>query len=167
MPQPFPELLASLEARVQILEDTLAIHRMIVGYPAALDSGTGEAVISAWSADGVFDRGGGVEFKGAQVLAAQVETPEHHALLDAGFGHMVGPPTIAIDGNHATATCYMQMLKKDGDVFRVQRFTVNRWELEKSDGRWKFIRRTNRLLDGSIAARDLLRDAAKPLFAEG
>jgi hypothetical protein len=46
---------------------------------------------------------------------------------------------------------------RDGTSWRLERVSANRWELERADGAWRVRRRTNRLLDGDPAARELLR----------
>ena len=43
-----------------------------------------------------------------------------------------------------------------GTYRRLERVGANRWELERIDGTWQVIRRTNRLLDGTPEARCLL-----------
>ena len=48
------------------------------------------------------------------------------------------------------------MYLKDGAHWRLERVSANRWELERIDGTWQVIRRTNRLLDGTPEARRLL-----------
>lgn len=153
--------LEKLERRLDELEDVQAIHRMVVGYSFALDSGDGDAVRCAWDESGIFDRGGGITFEGAETLARQVETAEHARLLEGGLAHFVSAPSIVLDGNSARATCCNLLIERDGEGFRLKRFTINRWDLRKDAGRWIFVRRVNRLIDGAADARMLMRGASE------
>ena len=49
-----------------------------------------------------------------------------------------------------------ERLPQGRPYWRLERVSANRWELERIDGTWRVIRRTNRLLDGTPQARRLL-----------
>ena len=89
-----------------------------------------------------------------------------------GLAHFTGLPHVAIDGDAAVVTSYLQILvpQTQGDPvevpnhgssqgFRVHRMTANRWELVRTPQGWKIKHRTLRPLDGSEPARTILRRA--------
>jgi hypothetical protein len=101
-----------------------------------------------------------------------VLTPEHQAAIARGLAHFTGLPHVAIDGDTAVVTSYLQILvpQTQGEAvevpnhgsskgFRVHRMTANRWELVRTPQGWKIKRRTLRQLDGSDGARQILRQA--------
>lgn len=149
--------LAALAARVQLLEDTLAIMNIVSGYGPAVDSGSAEAVADIWTEDGVYDVDTGA-MHGHAELEAMVRSTNHQSYIHGGSAHLVGPPHIKIDGDTAVATCHSQLVLRDTEkgVNRVARITANRWEFARIDGAWKVTLRTNRLLDGRAEARDIL-----------
>jgi len=51
--------------------------------------------------------------------------------------------------------------RHEAGTFTVWRVSANHWECARIDGQWKVTRRTNRLLDGNEAARDILRTASQ------
>ena len=60
------------------------------------------------------------------------------------------------DARQCYTTSSASVYLKDGPYWRLERVSANRWELERIDGTWRVIRRTNRLLDGTPEARRLL-----------
>ena len=155
----------SLEERIQALEDKHAIHQLIMSYPLAVDSRSMDFVETAWTEDGVFDRGAldpkqhSGAFEGAYGLEAilkEVASPQLQAGREGGLCHIMTAPQIEIRGDEAAATGYTLMVVRDGDDFRLRRPTANRWDLVRSGDGWKIKRRTLRLLDGAADARELL-----------
>src|SRR5262249_25169463 len=99
---------------------------------------------------------------GRDTIASHVLSPEHQAAIAGGLAHVTGLPHVAIDGDTAVVTSYLQILvpQTQGEAvevpnhgrskgFRVHPMTANRWELG----------RTLRQLDGSEGARTILRQA--------
>ena len=81
-------------------------------------------------------------------------SPQHQAAIQGGIAHFTGLPHVAIDGDSAVVTSYLQILvpQTQGDPvevpnhgsgkgFRVHRMTANRWELVRTPQGWKFKRR--------------------------
>ena len=108
-------------------------------------------------------------------IAAVVKTPEHQAAIAGGLCHFAGLPRVALDGDTAVATSYLQIITPDRQAaprelsghgtstgYRIHRVGANRWELKRSKDGWKVTRRTLRPLDGSDDARALLRRAIAP-----
>ena len=155
--------LERLEARVRQLEDRLAIGDLIASYGPLVDAGDAAGAAALWTADGVYDVDTG-RYDGAEGLAAMVESPGHQGLIGRGCAHLTSPPHIDLDGDVATAVCHSQLVlrREDGSGFEVLRATAHRWELVRTPEGWRVRRRTARLLDGGDAARELLRQDARP-----
>jgi len=163
----------SLEDRIRAIEDRLEIYNLIASHPPSADTGGNDHIAASWVEDGVFDRGEGLSSpRGRDNIAQQVLAPEHQAAIERGLAHFTGLPHVAIDGDTAVVTSYLQILvpQTQGDPvavpnhgssrgFRVHRMTANRWELVRTAQGWKIKRRTLRQLDGSEPARKILQQA--------
>ncbi|MGW0177782.1 nuclear transport factor 2 family protein [Nocardia sp. NPDC003345] len=147
---------ASLLARVQLLEDKAAVHEVLTAYGPAVDAGDAEAVGRLWAEDAVYDIDIRV-MRGRDAITEMVRTAPHQDYIHEGCGHLLDPVHIRIDGDTAVATCHSLLLRRDPgeDAFRVWRVTANRFELVRAEGTWLIRKRTARLLDGSLAAREL------------
>jgi ketosteroid isomerase-like protein len=148
--------MAALERRVQALEDQLAICQLIATYGPAVDSESAEAVGQLWAVDGVYDPGGVSPYTGRAAVGGLVHGERHQAYLEAGCAHVLSAPQVSVGGDVAVAVNHSRVYLKDGPYWRLERVSANRWELERIDGMWLVIRRTNRLLDGTPEARRLL-----------
>jgi hypothetical protein len=163
----------SLEERIRDIEDRLEIYNIIASHPPSADTGGSEHIAASWVEDGVFDRGDGLSSpRGRASIAAQVRTPDHQAAIAHGIAHFTGLPHVAISGDTAVVTSYLQIVvpQTQGDPvevpnhgsskgFRIHRMTANRWELVRTAHGWKIKHRTLRPLDGSEPARSILRQA--------
>jgi hypothetical protein len=163
----------SLEDRLRAIEDRLEIYDLIASHPPSADTGGKDHIAASWVDDGVFDRGGNLSSpRGRDAISDQVLSPEHQAAIARGLAHFTVLPHVAIDGDSAVVTSYLQILvpQTQGDPvevpnhgsskgFRVHRMTANRWELVRTPQGWKIKRRTLRQLDGSDGARQILRQA--------
>jgi len=163
----------TLDERIRMIEDRLAIYNLIASHPPSADTGAGEFVAHVWAEDGVFDRG--AEFPrptGRAAIAVGSSNPEHHRAIEQGIAHFAGLPYVRIDGDTAVAISYLQILVPDrvGPVFdvpnhgssrgfHVHRVSANRWEFVRTEQGWKISRRTLRPLDGTAPARDILKGA--------
>ena len=163
----------SLEDRIRAIEDRLEIYNLIASHPPSADTGGKDHIAASWIEDGVFDRGEHLSSpRGRDTIADHVLTAEHQAAIAGGLAHFTGLPHVAIDGDTAVVTSYLQILvpQTQGDPvevpnhgsskgFRVHRMTANRWELVRTPQGWKIKQRTLRQLDGSEGARKILRQA--------
>jgi hypothetical protein len=163
----------TLEDRIRAIEDRLEIYNLIASHPPSADTGGSHHIAASWVEDGVFDRGEGLSSpRGREALANQVLSREHQEAIARGLAHFTGLPHVAIDGDSAIVTSYLQILvpQTQGDPvdvpnhgssrgFRVHRMTVSRWELVRTPQGWKFKHRTTRQLDGSEPARKILQQA--------
>lgn len=161
----------TLEDRIREIEDRLEIYDLIASHPPSADTGVRDHVERAWTEDGEFDRG--AEFGGAvrqHATAGGMANPEHRRAIEQGLAHFAGLPYVRITGDTAFAISYLQILVPDRvgpefDVpnhgktrgFHVHRVSANRWEFVRTDKGWKIKRRHLRALDGTEAARDILR----------
>jgi hypothetical protein len=163
----------SLERRIRAIEDRLAIYNLIASHPPSADTGAAAYAEAVYAEDGVFDRGPGLSgATGNKAIAASLKSEGHQAAIAGGLAHFTGLPHIALDGDTAVVTSYLQILtpNKTGDSievpnhgtsrgYHIHRVVTNRWELARTPDGWKIKRRTLRLVDGSEPSRELLRGA--------
>jgi hypothetical protein len=163
----------TIDERLRAIEDRLEILNLIASHPPSADTGADYYTVQVYADDGVFDRGetlpGG---KGNKEIAAGMKSPGHQAAIAGGLAHFAGLPHIAVDGDAAVVTSYLQILtpQESGEPvevpnhgasrgFRIHRVAANRWELVRTGQGWKIKRRTLRPLDGSEPARQILKRA--------
>jgi uncharacterized protein (TIGR02246 family) len=144
-----------LEVRVRALEDERAIYELMASYGPAVDSNSRVEASRLWVSDGVYDVDVG-EWRGQEEIAAMLGEDLHQSSLAAGCSHQVSVSKVAVDGDVAVATGYMQLIVRNGETFEVRRQTVQRWELVRTEAGWRIAHRTGRLIDGGPAARALL-----------
>jgi hypothetical protein len=149
------ERLAALEQRLAEMEDRMAILQLIASYGPAVDGLDREGVAALWTAGGSYDFGG-TPLQGRDKVADLIHLDSHRAYVGAGSSHLLSLPRVTVDGDRAVAVNYSQVFVKDGASWRADRTSANRWDLARTDEGWQVVKRTNRLLDGSQAARDLL-----------
>ena len=161
----------TLEARLRLIEDRLEIYNLIAGHPPSADTGASDYTASVWTEDGTFDRGD--EFAkpaGRAAIAGTGASAEHHRAIEQGIAHFAGLPYVRVSGDTAFAISYLQILVPDrvGPVFEVpnhgatqgfhvHRVSANRWEFVRTAEGWRIKSRRLRPLDGSAAAREILR----------
>lgn len=139
------ERLAALERRVSVLEDELAIHRLIVSYGFAVDTGDAAATGALFTENGLYDVDTTLVMHGRSGVESMVRGPRHQSLLP-NCAHTIGPAVVHVAGDGAVATAYSRIYKRDGDAIGLWRLSFNRFELERRDGRWQIARRITRML---------------------
>ncbi|GAA3067778.1 nuclear transport factor 2 family protein [Streptosporangium carneum] len=149
--------LAGLEERLRLIEDELAITRLVLSYGPLVDSGSADAVAAMWEPDGVYDVDELV-MNGREEIAAMVRSGAHQSWISGGCAHVVGAPHVTVTGDDAVAVCYSLMIVNgvDGSGFTVRRATANHWRLHRGPGGWTVATRTNRVLDGRSESPELL-----------
>ena len=162
----------TLEQRLRLVEDKLAIYHLIASHPPAADTGNENYYRNAFTPDGKVDLGGGKGAEGNDAIGAIVATDAHRAAIAGGLCHFAGLPRVEIDGDTAVAISYLQIVTPHRgaaavDVpghgassgFRIHRAGANRWDLVRTADGWKVKRRALRPLDGSNDGRELLTGA--------
>jgi SnoaL-like domain len=163
----------SLIQRIRAIEDRLEIYNLIAGHPPSADTGADYYAEAVYAENGVFDRGSGLSgAAGNKTIAAMLTSEAHQAAIAGGIAHFTGLPHIALDGDEAVVTSYLQILtpRKTGEAievpnhgasrgYHIHRVVTGRWELARYPKGWKIRRRTIRLVDGSEPAREILRGA--------
>src|SRR5690349_712085 len=141
----------SIESRLRAVEDRLEILNLIASHPPSADTGADYYTVEVYMEDGVFDRGENlVGAKGNKEVAAILQSPGHQAAIRGGLAHFAGLPHIAIDGDDAVVTSYLQILtpQASGEAvevpnhgaskgFRIHRVVASRWELGRTPKGWK------------------------------
>jgi SnoaL-like protein len=165
--------IGTLEQRIRAIEDRLEIYNLIASHPPSADTGADYYAEAVYTEDGVFDRGPNLSGgSGNKAIAANLKSPGHQAAIAGGLAHFTGLPYIALDGDHAVVTSYLQILtpNKSGEAievpnhgasrgYHIHRVVTNRWELVRTADGWKIKRRSLRLVDGSEPSREILRQA--------
>ena len=156
MSRDLAETVAALERRVQALEDELAIHRLIVRYGIAVDTGDADATVAVFTEDGVYDVDVG-RMEGRDAVRKMVRGERHQSMV-GHCAHQIGPAIVEVHGaDRAVATGYSRVYLETRAGTHVYRVSFNRWELVKRDGEWLIERRTTRVLGN---------DEAKGIFEE-
>lgn len=148
--------LAKLEARLQEVEDRLAIYQLLASYGPAVDSLSESVVAGLWTADGAYDAGPGSAWRGAEEVGTLVHGETHQGYVKAGCAHVISLPHITIHGDTAVATGHSRLYLHDGQHWRVERASANRWELVRTPAGWRVHDRRNRPLNGAAEPRQLL-----------
>jgi uncharacterized protein (TIGR02246 family) len=141
-PQP-----SSLEQRVQRLEDTLAIERLIDNYAATLDARDLDGYAALFAKDGVWQTGNSAHRGPAEIKAMLVGifgTPGQGFVNTEDY-HLVSNVEVElVDGDHAKARSrYLYVMRGDGGSPRP--VLAGRYEDEfvREGGQWKILRRTD------------------------
>jgi hypothetical protein len=148
--------LAALERRLQTVEDELAIHRLIVRYGLAVDTGDADRTAAVFAADGVYDADVRL-MHGRGDVADMVRSDRHQGMVGR-CAHQIGPAVVRVDGDHATAIGYSRVYLRGDDGIAIYRVSTNRWELERVGSAWLIARRVTRILG---------HDEAAGIFVEG
>ncbi|HSP96140.1 MAG TPA: nuclear transport factor 2 family protein [Candidatus Dormibacteraeota bacterium] len=148
--------LAALERRLQAVEDELAIHRLIVRYGLAVDTGDAPRTAAVFAEDGIYDADVRL-MRGRGEVEDMVRSDRHQEMVGR-CAHQIGPAVVKVDGDRAVALGYSRVYLRGEDGIDVYRVSMNRWELERRGGAWLIARRLTRLLG---------HDEAAAIFAEG
>ncbi len=149
-------MLESLAARVQLLEDREALRNLIAHYGPLADSGDSEAVSQLWDIDGSYQVLGFAAASGQKAIAGLIESDEHQSLMRDGCAHLLGPVALSIDGDSAVAVGHSIVFRRSDTGFIVYRVSANHWEFTRGCNGWLVSKRTNALLNGDEEARALV-----------
>jgi hypothetical protein len=159
--------LEELAARLQRVEDELAIRRVILSYGPAADSGETARAGALWADDGEYDWDTEQPaLQGPAAVQRMLEGGGHQSLIGEGVAHFAGPPLIELDGDRATALSYSFVLRRDAGEQRIYvwRLGAARWEFVRTDDGWRIHRRTHRQLDETGTGRELFGDTLRARF---
>ena len=148
--QDVTQRLAALEQRLQLVEDELAIHRLIVRYGLAVDTGDADRTTAVFATDGVYDADVRL-MRGREEIADMVRSDRHQGMVGR-CAHQIGPAVVRIDGDRAVALGYSRVYLRGDDGIEVYRVSMNRWELARRAGAWMIVHRLTRLLGHDEAA---------------
>lgn len=164
----------SLEERLRDVEDRLEILNLIAAHPPGADTGADTYIRTAWTEDGVLDLGSDKTMNGRDTIASHVRIPGHQAAIEFGICHFAGLPHIALNGDTAVVTSYLQILVPQDqgepvDVpnhgvskgFRIHRAGANRWDLVRTKEGWKIKHRVSAPMN-TKKARQILRQGLDP-----
>ena len=164
---------SSLELRLSLIEDKLAIYNLIASHPLSADTGYGPFFPDVYTEDAVFDRGvaapGAV---GRDRLVALVESDAHQEALDGGLAHFGNLPYVDLQGDEAWVTSYLMLVRFDSQAaeaelpnhglsrgHRIFRVLANQWHVVRTPDGWRIKSRKLFPMDGSEPARELLHAA--------
>jgi uncharacterized protein (TIGR02246 family) len=146
----------ALTRRVQALEDELAIHRLIVRYGLAVDTGDSERTAAVFTPDGVYDAD--VQRMEGRAGVADMVRSDRHQRMVGHCAHQIGPAVVRVDADRAVAIGYSRVYLQSEQGIGIYRVSLNRWELERQHGHWRIRHRLTRLLG---------HDEAVPIFVRG
>lgn len=151
----------TVEERLRAIEDRLEIYNVVSAYGPAVDSLNVEGNAVLWAEDGVYQVDGLGDYEGHDGLKAMIDGDFHQNVVRNGSGHILSLPHVLIDRDKAVATNYGTLFSGEGGEFKLVRLIASRWYLSRRGASWVIDRRTNFLLDGRQAGRDLLARAAE------
>lgn len=150
--------LEAMRARLQLLEDQMAIIQLTAQYGPNVDSGSAEATAQMWTADGTFDAVGAIAMHGHDEIAAMVDSAGHQNLIVNGCGHVLTTPHVVVDGDEAHGRSYALNIRWDptAERFWVARVSANTWRWRRTTEGWRITERVNANLDGTPEHRAML-----------
>ncbi len=141
--------MATVEERLQALEDQQAIYQVVCGYGYSVDGCNAASVGDRYVEDGVYAVGDMPSWVGREAIAAITRERGHLGLVGAGCAHMSSLPFVVIEGDRAVATCHTMVPMHGKDGFFIGRLSASRIELvREADGMWRIVHRQNYMLDG-------------------
>jgi len=119
-------------------EDIIEINHLTNRYNQAADSGDGEAFAATFTEDGVLEMPGSDPIAGRSSL---VTSGDSFPQLIKGVRHWTNNQVVKIDGDSATASCYLLLISA-GSPPTFMTSGAYSDELTKTDEGWKFTKRT-------------------------
>ncbi len=147
--------LAALEGRVQLLEDHVAILRLVNSWGPAVDTGSSQAAGALFEETGVLESDMS-RLEGPHDVVAMVESDGQQSLIRQGCAHVQTAPVVTVDGDRATAVTYSQVYLHTEHGHDVWRVSANQWEFGRTQSGWRVTRRVNRVIDGSTEPHQIL-----------
>ena len=123
------------------IEDRLAICDLFVRYTGALDAGDVEGIVACFTQDGSLESPTVGSYTGHQGIRAFAERFARFRANGAQLRHAITNLAVAVDGDRATATCYLiNYITRNG---KSELLAPGRYEcdIERKAGEWRFRRR--------------------------
>jgi uncharacterized protein (TIGR02246 family) len=133
-------LVEQLAARLQAVEDELAITRLLTSYGFAVDGDDADACAALYSPDALVTIDDAVRLEGREEIRTIVTSDAHQAILP-GCAHVMGPFTVEVSGDGATATGYATVYVAGETGRIVWRQSLSRWTLQRRPEGWRVQRR--------------------------
>jgi ketosteroid isomerase-like protein len=136
----------STDARVQSLEDQLAIQRILVEYSARLDARDFDGYADLFAREGVWQNGNTVRRGRAEIrdLLVGLFGQPREGFVNRESYHLVSNPQVDVDGDHATARSRHLLLMRGEDGAPVPELAgLYEDEFIREDGQWKILRRVD------------------------
>ena len=137
----------SIEARLQRVEDELALRRIPIEYARALDERNYDAYVGLFAKNGEWINGKTVK-KGPeeirQLLVGIFGDPKP-GFVNMQSMEVVSNIDVTVDGDHATGTCLHVLLRRASDGTPAPALT-GRYEDEyiRENGEWRILRRVDK-----------------------
>jgi len=157
--QELEQKLATLQKRVEELEDERAIRELMARHDYNFDCQRDEAWLRMWTQDGSYDLVSTVKYpdgssrelaqtwSGPKDLRAFVEHPEGHH-RPGFYGHSMHSAgnnlVVHLDGNTAKVNSYSLLYQEHGGAVQLVSGANNQWTLVKEGGKWLFKARRRR-----------------------
>jgi uncharacterized protein (TIGR02246 family) len=133
-------LVEQLAARLQAVEDELAITRLLTSYGFAVDGNDADACAALYSPGALVTIDDAVRLEGRDEIRTIVTSDAHQAILP-GCAHVMGPFTVEVTGDTATATGYATVYVAREGGRLVWRQSLSRWTLQRRREGWRAQRR--------------------------
>ena len=151
--------LEQLSVRLQAVEDELAITRLLTSYGFAVDGDDADACAGIYAPDALVTIDDAVRLEGRDQIRTIVTSEAHQAILP-GCAHVMGPFTVHVDGDTATATGYATVYVKQDGGRTVWRQALARWTLQRRPEGWRVARRES-WARGREQGQEIARDGAR------
>jgi uncharacterized protein (TIGR02246 family) len=134
------EVVERLSARLQAVEDELAITRLLTSYGFAVDGDDADACADLYSPDALVTIDDATSLRGRDEIRSIVTSDAHQAILPF-CAHVMGPFTVQVSGDTATAIGYATVYVATEAGRQVWRQSLSRWTLQRQGAGWRVQRR--------------------------
>jgi hypothetical protein len=143
----------SIEKRIALIEDKLAIYSILSAFAPVVDGGGEREAAEFFDVDGeyVVDVPGAPPARGRAAVLKIYESAMHRDAVRQGIAHMLGFPHVAIDGDNAQAITYACIFRRGDNGWYVSRIASNSFDFVRREDGWKISKRVSRELSSEQA----------------
>lgn len=123
------------------IEDRLGIGDLFVRYTTALDAGEVETIVGCFTEDGALESPTVGTYSGRPAIRQFARRFARFRESGAQLRHVISNLAVRLDGDRATATCYLLNVITRNGQSRLLAPGRYECELAKIDGQWLFERR--------------------------